>query len=201
MIPPQLLAFAAKHGRKLLVALAALIVVAGVYFAVQAHERTVDRLAASEAARAAQATAHNVTLGSLQNQKQAAAMWQASAKKFQDTLSKQERVSVSAREEGGKIDKALRDNRLARLARSKPVLTERAINRATARIIGLLNCASTPGGCDGDPRTARPDAPDSVPAPADSGDIRVDGDGPWILARRGQSLFLSRPIRVRSSGT
>ncbi len=201
MIPPQLAIFAAKHAKKLFIALGVLIVIAGVWFAVKMHERTVDKLAQSEAARAAQVMAHETTLASLEIQKQATAQWQASAKKYQGTLDEQKRVQATAAEEGRRISETLRDHDLDRLARKKPSLLERAINRGTARVIGLLNCSSTARGCDGDRGAARPDSRDSVSHSAVPRDVRVDGDGPRLFSRSGRSLFLPSAPGLRSSRT
>jgi len=201
MIPPQLAIFAAKHAKKLLIVLAVLIVIAGVWFAVKMHERTVEKLAESEAARAAQVMAHETTLASLEIQKQAAAQWQASAKKYQGTLNEQKRMQAAAAEEGRRLSETLRDHDLERLAREKPSLLERTINRGTARIIGLLNCSSTARGCDGDRGAAGPDSADSVSSPTVSGDVRMDGDGSRLFSRSGRSLFLPSAPGLRSSST
>lgn len=201
MIPPQLAIFAAKHSKKLLIALAVGILIAGVWFAVKMHERTVEKLAQSEAARAAQVVAHETTLASLQVQKQVAAEWKASAEKYQRTLDEQERVKELASAEGQRISQTLRDHDLEQLTRKKPELLERIVNRATARMLGLLNCSSTPSGCDGDRGTSRPDSPAPVsPAPG-AGDVQLDRHGTRTLARSGSSLLLPGTSRLRSSGS
>ena len=201
MIPPQLAIFAAKHAKKLLVLLAVAIVVAGTWFAVNMHERTVEKLAASEAARAAQVIAQETTIASLDLQKEATARWQESAKKYQRTLDEQKRVQAMASEEGRRISATLRAHDLERLARAKPTLLERTVNRATARSIRLLNCGSTPSGCLGDHRVARPLPADPVPPAAVAGNLQVDADGPRPSARPGPSLLLSQATGLRSSGT
>lgn len=200
-IPPSLAILAAKHGKKLAIGLVILVVIAGVYFAVKMHERTVEKLAASEAARAAQVVAHEITIASLEIQKEAAARWQASAQKYQETLNDQVRVRYDAASENRSIAKTLSSGRLERLAREKPELLERIANRGTARIIGLLNCTSTSRGCDGDNRTPGSDAANSVSPAPDAGNIQVDRDGPWALERSGRSVLLSRSDGIRSSST
>jgi hypothetical protein len=201
MIPPQLALLAAKHGKKLAIGLVILVVIAGVYFAVKMHERTVAQLAASEAARAAQVVAHETTLASLEVRKEAAARWQASAEKYQETLNVQERVREMASEESRRIEETLGDDNLERLGRAQPEVLERTVNRDTARVIRLLNCSSTPRGCDGDRGASGPSTSDSVPATTVTRSVPVDLDGAGSLARPRQTLLLSRFDRVRSSGT
>jgi hypothetical protein len=200
-IPPSLAILAAKHSKKLFIALAVGIVIAGVYFAVKMHERTVEKLAASEAARAAQVVAHEITIASLGVQTEAAARWKASAQKYQETLSDQVRMREEATSESRSLSEKLPSGRLERLARAKPVLLERAANRGTARIIGLLNCNSTSSGCDEDRGTTGPDASNSLSPATGSGNFRMDRDGAGTLARSGRSVFLPGTSRLRSSGT
>jgi hypothetical protein len=201
MIPPQLALFAAKHSKKLLIALAVGIVIAGVYFAVKMHERTVEQLAQSEAARAEQELAHEVTQASLAIQVEAAARWKAAAEEYQETLDAQNEMREEAASESRRVEESLPSGRLERLARAKPDLVEGAVNRGTARVIRLLNCSSTAAGCgDGDRGASGPDASDPLPPTARPGGVRVDSVRTGALARSGSGVLLSRPRRVRSSG-
>lgn len=198
MIPPQLALFVAKHSKKIFIVIGILIVIAGVWFAVKMHERTVSKLAESEAARASQEVAHETTLASLENEREAASRWKASAEQYQRTLDEQKRMQAVASEEGRRIAQTLRDHDLDRLARAKPELLERTLNRGTARIIGLLNCSSTASGCEGDRGTSGPDAADPLSSSASPGNFQVGGTGTGVLARPRSGIFLSRASGLRS---
>lgn len=174
---------AAKYGKQIAIGVAILLMLFAIWLAVKSYENLQQDLVESEMARGAQIVAHETTLASLEVQEEATAQWKASAVKYQNTLKAQEKARVAAREESRRIDESLRTHNLEKLARAKPELIERIVNRATHRIIGLLNCASTSSGCKGTDRTTGSDTSDPVPSAFGSGELRLDSNGPWALAR------------------
>lgn len=191
---------AAKYGKQIGIGLAVLVVIACVYFAVKMHERTQDKLAAAEAARASQAVAHEVTIASLENQRKAAAEWQASAERYKTTLEGQQQFSVRVRQDEEMMNEIFQKFDLSKLAREEPNLAERAVNDATRRVIRLLNCSSTARGCAGDSGASAKGAGDPLPAGPGPGRVRLDGHGPGALPGPGSGVLLPGPDGLRSSG-
>jgi len=188
MIPPQLALFAAKHGKKLVVAglilAAILIVTLSVKMALKYHEGVVEenatlreQISTTQLAIEVEQTRNTAQAGAIQK-------WKEAHAQVQLKLAEQKQVQLEARAETEKLNETFREHDLTRLAAAKPALIERAINRGTARIHRLLVCASAGRECDDSGhRIASGEDGSTDSASGGDGRLQVDGDGTGVLAR------------------
>ena len=73
--------------------------------------------------------------------------WKQAYDKQQEKLDEYEAIVENADQERKRLDKVFADSDIEALANAKPTLIELTVNRGTARVIGLLECATTSGGC------------------------------------------------------
>lgn len=184
MIPPQLLLFAAKHGKKLIYLAIFLLILLGMKMALNYHERVVEDNATLRESLSTSELAIKVEQSRNAAQSGAIQQWKDAHEEIQRQLAAQKKAQAHARVESEKLNETFREHDLTRLAAAKPGLVERAINRGTVRIQRLLVCASAGRECDDNGRGA---AAGSGVAPSSAtsfdGAVQVDGDGSGVLQR------------------
>ena len=74
--------------------------------------------------------------------------WQEQAKRFQATLDQMATNQVEANKHSRELNDVLSKHDLTRLSVAKPGLIRNRINRGTAGVLGMFECAT--GGCDDD---------------------------------------------------
>jgi len=74
--------------------------------------------------------------------------WQEQAERFQATLDQMATNQVAANKHARELNDVLSKHDLTRLSVAKPGLIRNRINRGTAGILGMFECAT--GGCDDD---------------------------------------------------
>ena len=118
------------------------------------YEGLVQANANLEAANAELALALEIEKDTVEVQQQAITEWQAAAVEWQKEQQRLARVAQQATAESRRLNGIFAEHDLTRLALAKPGLIERRINAGTDRAGRLLECASTPGGCESGDRNA-----------------------------------------------
>lgn len=182
MIPPQLLLFAAKHSKTLILAAVFLLVLLGIKMALSYHERVVADNAELRGQIASIELAMKVETAKAEAQAGAIQRWKSAHVELEKQLAEQKAVQALASAEKERLNEILRDHDLTKLAAAKPGLVERAINRGTARMQRLLICASAGRDCD-DGSNGPPALEDGATASGKAipGKLQLDGSSAGVL--------------------
>lgn len=92
--------------------------------------------------------ANEVQVSTISDLNSAVQEWAGSAAKMQETLGAMQVAQVEANKHQRRIADVLGKHNMEVLALAKPVLVERAVNRGTADVFSMFECAT--GGCGND---------------------------------------------------
>lgn len=121
---------------------AAIILAVSGYLLYQHYLGVLDKVGELQRENATLQVSIDLQKETIKEQQSAIREWSEAMDRFTARVEELARVTQDAASESRKLDETLSDSDLGKLAREKPGLIERRINRGTARIGRLLECAT-----------------------------------------------------------